>query len=1488
MIRGACLAISLSLVSACATTSTLVAQQAPAQVLVLRARALDAEGRHDLAADNWRQLLLIQPGQAEALAALVRYAQSIGDQPHVQQYERALRQVQPGAVPSSAAQVPTITAVEDMLREAGRLSANHDYAGALAIYQKAFGSAQPPDNWAVAYYETEAAIPASQEHAVAALRVLSRKYPANPSYQLALGRILTYRPATRLEGARMLSQIHGSATQNEQARGAWRQAILWDVNAPVARETGREYLERFPDNELANRLAGASQKELTAKSYSPVEAEAYKALAAGDLDLATSQFTALASEAGHAGQGQVGLGYVSMKKKQFADAVGHFEQARSAGAKGTSIEKALRDARYWSAMSNGNAALAANDEEAAAAEFGRARALNNAAPEATEALGGTLLADKEPQQAETVFADELKANPHRADAWLGWMSAALDAGHAQELLSRQKAMAADVHGALASRPDYLALLALAELATGDPTAADRILDRLDKSAASANAQSGPAMVKAAGLLLEQGYSDRASRLCVAAIKADHGNAQAWQTLVEAEFAAGRSDSALQVAVKMPTSVDAASMKNADFLVALAGVYQSEQHFATAASLLEHAAGLDGVSSRSALAIKMQMASLAMSQGDPHKAYSLYQTVARQYPANADAWSGMIGALHEGKHDPEALAVIEKLNSTVTGRLRHDPAFLQTAAFVYSENGRSREAMLCLAAVTRYYDQQQRPIPFSVDTEYAWLLLNSGRDSELVSVLDRLGKTPAITQTQLASVEQIWMTWSSRRAEAAYKAGDPRRALAILQAAQQAFPREISARIALANMYVRTGSPNAAYRIFLQMDWQNASVDQYQAAIDSALAANNISHAEFWLKLGLEQHPDDPALLRAGGRVEEQKGNLKQAMRYLRAARDGGTPGTSDETLAAALPSSGAKKPSASADVSSISDPSPQSALLRLLGGTPSRSAGSVQDLPGGSTASFTIDGPQPAMRRLALESEKRVDPVSATLPPSNQSAEPTWPGEPATLPAAKAPSSVSPGDPLDELFKPAESNKPSKESDSDPLAGIDLSARSEAAAPSANDMVPDAQPAAAPSDTLESLLRGASPKNIASFADSLDPAPATSSSVAEVRTTNPIAELLGSQSFITPTQQQADTDLAALESRYSPWMGTGASVREHSGTTGFDNLVEYDAEIEGSTVIAGAARFTAISRPIQIQSGTPDLTSNYRFGSGSTSPSTPQFASGLGFEAQLATRSLLASIGTSPTSFAVPNAIGSIAFRHGQGPITFRVYRENVKDTMLSYAGMTDPATGRVWGGVVGSGAALDLSRGGAESGFYATIAGEKLTGRNVTNNTRVFGNAGAYWLAYSNPYGALKVGANITAMHYSLNERFFTFGQGGYFSPNGFLTINAPITWESRPIYNTYYTVTGSLGAQNIQQGQATPGSLILGNGVETTTGAGFDLHARVVHRFGDHWNLEAFLETNNAHQYTERATGFSVRYMKFAPPADLPPSGFANQTEIRPLQQP
>ena len=1412
----------------------LNAQQSATQTFVQRARALDAQGRHDLAVENWKQVLLIDPKQPDALAALAGFYQSNGDAAKAQQYRRTLQTANPDASgPPSAARTPA-AGNDAKLQEAARLAASHRYPEALTAYRQAFGTTPPDGSWAIAYYQTEAAIPAELPAALDGLRALIKKYPEEPNYQLALGKVLTYKPATRLEGVHILAALRGSAKQNEEARAAWRQAMLWDPAAPAATDTAREYLARYPDPALAASLNSAAQAKALPQPErpreSPLEDEGYKALTAGDLDQATQKFTALLAVPELAGHAQAGLGYVSMQQQNFSVAVSLFEKAKAAGVRTAGIEKALTEARYWSAMAQGNAALKAGDPATAAASYSRARQMQPRRAESVEALGGALLAQQKPEEATAVFADAVKADPQNADVWAEWFNAMLSAGQAQQILDEQPRVPPAVERKLEQRPDYLAVLASAEKATGDTEAATELTARLQTMAENSDTRNAAAGERAADLLLAQGSYEIAAQLSQGVIRADRSNSSAWQTLVESEHLAGDDIAAISAAERMPQKAYESAMKSAPFLMSLSSIYQSRQQFDQAAKLLDRARTL---SPGNPPQLQLQAASLALAQGNSERAYNLYRALASapQTSTQVTAWIGMLAALHAAKHDREAMSAVQRIPPELALRLHADPGYLQVMASVYSESAQPARALDCLRAVTAIYQQRQQPTPFAVDTQFAWLLLNAGDQRQLGATLNRLGQHADLTDPQRQELQNIWAAWSIRRAEADYKSGNGKHALAILQAAQQIYPHETALRRELGTMFVRTGNPAAALELYKTIDWESATVSDYTAGIDAAIAARRSKFADQWLRDGLERFPGDDQLLSQGARIEEQRGNFKKAQNYLRAEIGDSPAQPADESspdgMIATDPAAGQQR-------------LPEHALAELLGASSTaRSAA-----PG-------VSAPQEQFRDQGFEAPHREAKPAHTSrfdldeSPASGSLRLTEPRPIAPWPAAST-------------------------SNDTPASSLQM--------------------ASASLHTLHLQPVSYHPDATDSGSSNQDDQP----DIAENSTPDPFA---GGpvRSLTAPTHaamlsstQKAEDELAALESRYSPWYAAGGAFDSHTGTQGFDQLQRFEAETEASTVIGGSVRLSAITRAVLLDSGAPLTTSNYRYGSGSQLPQSDQFASGIGGELQIATKSVQASVGYSPSNFLVSHMIASLTLKPGDGSFAFRAYREPVKDTLLSYAGAQDPRTGEIWGGVVASGASLQLGHGTANSGFYGSLDGQQLTGRNVQSNNRIAGGAGAYWMVYGNQYGALKMGANFFAMHYAHNERYFTIGQGGYFSPNAFLLMNAPFTWEGHPQHNIAYTLSGSLGVQTYQDGPAMAHSLIVGNGQQSTTGSSYDFHARVAYRLDNHWSIEGLLDTNNAREYQDRMAGFGVRYLIRPQPVEGGPTGLVDPKEIRPLEAP
>ena len=311
-----------------------------------------------------------------------------------------------------------------------------------------------------------------------------------------------------------------------------------------------------------------------------------------------------------------------------------------------------------------------------------------------------------------------------------------------------------------------------------------------------------------------------------------------------------------------------------------------------------------------------------------------------------------------------------------------------------------------------------------------------------------------------------------------------------------------------------------------------------------------------------------------------------------------------------------------------------------------------------------------------------------------------------------------------------------------------------------------------------------------------------------------------------------------------------------------------------------------------------------------TTDSTPppqQNAAGLAGEIQLAFPHLAIAGGYTPYGFLVSTFTARGQWKPGNGPFTFSFIRDSVKDTQLSYGGLRDPGSaslsfpGNIWGGAVANQVNVQYARGDAESGFYFGAGGQYIKGYNIQNNTRVDGTGGAYWRLLTAPeYGNLSIGVNFFAMHYSNNERAFTYGMGGYFSPQAYFLANVPFTWAAHSGTRWHYNIMGSLGVQAFQEQLAALFPLVGQKSLEvasgnlalpamTSVGPNYDLRANAAYQIGPHWFAGGFLNANNSRNYSSASAGFFVRYLFRSQPSTVTtPTGLFPTDGLRPFTVP
>ncbi|MGB7167447.1 MAG: cellulose synthase subunit BcsC-related outer membrane protein [Acidobacteriaceae bacterium] len=1608
---------AVALAGALATGLPARGQSAAEQALLQKAQTLEQSGHMDLAAQTWQQVLLSDPNNQEALAGLGRWAKLSGNDAEAEKYVERLRALNPNN--------PEIAKIEALvsnkaqnarLQQAAELAKNGHNEAALKIYRQMFDG-HPPDNWALAYYDTEAAIPATRDDAVTGLRSLAQRYPEMPQYTIDLGRVLTYDPKTRLEGEHLLSQYPHDAT----AQTILRQALEWDVQNPAMVAEIRAYLKTHPDPELEKELAAT--EVLAAKmgaglARTPAEREAYRALAADHLNEAQDRFAVLSAQQPNNPRVLAGLGFLRMKQGNFGAAAQFFEQAEQNGLDVPVVRESLETARFWNAMQQGTMALNANRLDDAAKEYQAALALRPKSLDALTGLAGVYMKAQEPAQAVPLYQQLLRRQPRSEAMWLGLFTAEAQAHQAQAAIATTQKLPTALARRAKKDPIYVRTLALAYEDLGNGAEAERLL------LAAINLHYAPGQEKVrtdtllqyAQTLGQNRHYAQAEAVYQAMLARDPENVSAWQGRVSLLHQMGHDPEAITMVERMPPTAYDNALSDPNFLAMLAAIYQGQNHPDVAQGFLERAVRIyEDEAEPLPVSLQLQVAALDLERNHADAAYRIYRSVLTDHPERLDGWKGLLAALHKTGHDADALAQLGEIPPDVKRQLDPDVEFEQTEASIFAANGDVRAALGLVTHVEDVYRSLGKVPPARVDIQNAWLLLNVRDDRELYQQLMLLGDRTDMTDDQRREVQTVWATWAQQRAAQASAAGDHRQALEILTAAARAFPGNPEVSKSLAVGYLQANQPRDALAIFQSLDATNATADDYQSMVGAAIASQNMKQAETWVRQGLEKFPKDPRVLAAAANFELARGDRVRAADYWRASLNAMPPESPQAELAHKLDHADLvqqTKPAHGSDLVSLLNPDTgvevpdQKALIPLPGYHHPETQANNEAYGPDPYYTGTAPVPLPPMQTQPLSGAGASSQIPATAAESgaageNSSASGTVPRKKRATPA---PTETQPYKPQAELDAP----EPTPEQQAAMDAAAAAARSSTAAGPlpmggSTSSSVPGGVSgqgswsdhasgsndhvhlAISSSEHEAILLQAETPQgSIATeqpeqlgldySQDLIDVAERARSQAALAEARKPIDQTLVPMQNPEPRQQialqppaqyevrppdyfdrppevasntgpgasddelmnehlpplrgtyqrpaivrqrdlrqQAEIELSKIEGGYSPWFGGTGLVNHRSGTAGFDSLTALHAPFEASGMLGRTvARLTVISDPTFLDSGAAILSPTLAGGVVERLGTAPanavlnqQNAAGIGGEVQLATPNLAVSAGYSPYGFLVSNVIGRARWKPANGPFTFTFDRDSVKDSQLSYAGLHDPGSagpgyeGNVWGGVAATGGEAQFAHTNGNSGFYVSAGGQYLDGVHVQTNNRVDGDAGAYWQVRSVPdEGSMTVGVNFFGMHYAHNSLYFTYGQGGYFSPQAYFLASVPITMQVEQGWNLRYTITGAFGVQAFQQDSVPffplDTALEVANNnpsysAQTIVSGNYDLKGEAAYHVSDHWYVGGFADVNNTRNYNDQVVGFYVRFLiRPQVPSDNGPTGLYPWDGLRPYQAP
>ena len=332
-----------------------------------------------------------------------------------------------------------------------------------------------------------------------------------------------------------------------------------------------------------------------------------------------------------------------------------------------------------------------------------------------------------------------------------------------------------------------------------------------------------------------------------------------------------------------------------------------------------------------------------------------------------------------------------------------------------------------------------------------------------------------------------------------------------------------------------------------------------------------------------------------------------------------------------------------------------------------------------------------------------------------------------------------------------------------------------------------------------------------------DPAPAVPTAAPPMATT--LAQAPTPTSMPTPRAQPPSRTVKTLSDELAEVQvergrtsaEIASTIRARSGEAGLGRLELVQTPIEGRKTIEDVGQISLKVTPVVASAGQVSQASRSRSGTLGldatgvvVAPS--QSDAGVGVAVGLKTRTLTADIGTTPVGFAVTDVVGGLRYRDTIAQdltLTVDASRRAVTDSLLSFAGTRDARTGRVWGGVRTTGARAQVAWEQADVGVYGYGGLHLLTGERVASNSHVELGAGSFWQAQRLADTQIEVGMNLGYQHYRRNLSGYTFGHGGYFSPQHLLALTVPVNWTGRS-GRLSWGLQGSAGLQAYREDAA------------------------------------------------------------------------------------
>ncbi|QQC67253.1 cellulose synthase subunit BcsC-related outer membrane protein [Paraburkholderia ginsengisoli] len=1538
------LRFALSVTAACyvATAAPDALAQAakdPLSVLIDQGKYWQSHQRGDLAEQAWLKVLRIDPKQPDALYGMGMVLADRKDGAGAQQYLARLKAVAPGYpnLDELGRRLGETSPRDQTVNDARRLAQSGQSASAVQEYQRALQGKPATPQLQLEYYQALSATPQGWDQARRGLEQLARDNPDDPRYALAYAQHLTYRDVTRRDGIARLQKLAGDGTVGAAAKKSWRQALLWLDARPSDAALYQAYLQTASDDAAVKaRFDSMVQQDSTARTRSQenaavdargrVIADGFAALDRNDIGTARAKFSSVLASSPNDTDALGGMGIAALKQEHFAEARNYLERA-SRGGNPARWKTALDSATYWTYTSDAIGARSNGEFAKAKSLFERAIAMNPSDVTAQVLLGEMLLANHDAPGAEQAYRMALRRQADNPDAIRGLVGALAAQGRGDEALqfanqlnTEQQSKAGGINRL---RGEAQAAQARAAEARGDLGSARSLFED-----ALLNTPDDPWLrLDLARIYVRQGAVANARSMMDGLLAAhpDMTDALYASALLSAETQDWSAGLAQLDRIPVAQRTDAMTTlqhrlwvhQQADLATRMARNGQTQQALATlraAEPVAGNSPELIGV-----------IAGAYQQAGDPNRALGLVRGAMNAAPGNTDLLLEYAGILSATGQEGELGMVMRRL-----------------ASMQLTPQQRTDFGNLNLGIVIKQADavRQRGDLASAYDVIAPWLAAMPD-NPDLQAALGRLYSSAGDDRNALASYRVALqrrpddLSLLQAAIPAAVGAKQNSYAEALAQQALNQAPNDPAVLATVGRMYRAQG------KLSLASTYLQRSLVAANTPIGAAPRGNPHSNVPRGWETAMRQIGATPL---PGTNPFEGKTATVTSTSADTAAPAGG----SFNAARAALPYSQSSLPTQTVpNYPPPTQPAPYVAPYTAPAqpyapnGAPAAPAALPYNAPrpgadsggygqeaygssqsGAPLQAYPGQGQAQAQMQAAPVQQQQYNPgypQQAPYPqqahygaPDGYAATP-WPMSPAARQAQANAGSVQPQPYTTSAANARRTTGSKKQSASKTSRGAPAYAQAQAP-------YPQQQPYA---QQQPYYGQQAYPQQQQGYAQPYQPYPPQQQAYpnqgyyAQQQPYIPQPPTGYAQPYY-PQQPDANSgsyapsnvantqtlgvaeELAQVNREQASTVSGGIVFRNRSGEDGLSTLTDIEAPIQGR-IKAGNGHVVVTATPVTLDAGSAsgNVSTLARFGAGlsnSTSESAAiagnntygsQTASGVGLSVGYDSRAVSADIGVTPLGFRETNIVGGAQYNGGiTDKVTYSlaVARRAVTDSLLSYAGARDSGAGLEWGGVTSTGGLGSLAWDDGTSGLYVNASFQYYGGHNVASNNAVKGGGGVYTRLLKDADQTLTVGVNTTLMRYNNNLSYFTYGQGGYFSPQQYLILNLPVEWTGRNGLFTY-DLKGSIGVQHYRQdasnyfplndnsgrqGAAAANAAFVGSGVDSgavypgqsKTGVSYSLSAVGEYQLAPQLAFGATASLGNAYEYREWLAAVYVRY--------------------------